>query len=77
MKTPWDLYKEKVAAGEVTPLDLLNKSNYTDSATSDSRFDTCKQCDRLSEHTYQCAECGCFMALKTKLAAAKCPLHKW
>jgi len=25
----------------------------------------------------QCKKCGCFMAIKTKLQAATCPLGKW
>jgi len=27
--------------------------------------------------TKNCKQCGCFMTIKTKYEAAKCPLGKW
>lgn len=39
------------------------------------RLSICKQCERYSMG--RCLECGCFMKLKTTLANASCPLHKW
>jgi hypothetical protein len=77
MKTPWDIYKEKVANGEVTPVDLLKKENYTTSDISDARYEICKVCDRFNHITTQCKECGCVMKLKTKLEHATCPLNLW
>lgn len=65
------------AADAVTPADLLNSANYTDRATRNERFDTCKGCDRLFKPTRTCRECGCFMALKTWLSDATCPVGKW
>jgi protein-arginine kinase activator protein McsA len=61
----------------VTPLDLLSSTNYTTKEVRDSRFTTCKDCDRLFKPTRTCKECGCFMALKTWLKDASCPLGKW
>lgn len=61
----------------VTPLDLLHADNYTDKATRDDRFTTCKGCERLWKPTRTCRECGCFMGLKTWLADARCPIGKW
>ena len=65
------------AANAVTPLDLLDGDNYTDKATRNERLDTCKGCERLFKPTASCKECGCFMALKTWLKDASCPLGKW
>lgn len=62
---------------DVTPLDLLSSNNYTTKEIRDERFDICKGCDRLFKPTRTCKECGCFMALKTWLKDAHCPLHKW
>mgnify|MGYP007086126498 FL=1 len=71
----WSEYKEK---NGVTPLDLLNPATrQTTDEVSSARFDTCKACEFLTAHTNRCQKCGCFMTVKTKLEAAKCPLGKW
>ena len=62
---------------DVTPIDLLSSNNYTNKETRNSRFDICKSCDRLFAPTRTCKECGCFMAMKTWLKMAECPLGKW
>ena len=41
-----------------------------------SRIKTCLGCEHLKKHT-RCDKCGCFMKVKTRLAAAKCPIGKW
>lgn len=64
-------------ADAVSPLDLLDSANYTDRVTRDARFATCKGCERLFKPTASCRECGCFMALKTWLKDATCPLGRW
>lgn len=61
----------------VTPVDLLDSENYTNKNIRNERMDICKGCDRLFKPTRQCKECGCFMALKTWLKNADCPLGKW
>jgi len=62
---------------DVTPLDLLNSDNYTNRDIRNKRYDICKGCDRFSAPTKRCKECGCFMAMKTWLKGASCPLDKW
>ena len=75
-KTPWEKWKESL--GETRPWDLLNPSTeYVPEEEAKARFEICKACPRLIKTTGQCKECGCFMNLKTKLAKAECPLHKW
>jgi len=42
----------------------------------DERWIICQACPELTSGN-RCRQCGCFMKLKTKLKAAKCPLDKW
>jgi len=73
--------KEKAeSAGKknVKPWDLLNpNTEYVNREVSDARFNLCSVCPELISLTKQCKKCGCFMALKTKLAGASCPIGKW
>lgn len=63
---------------EVSPIDIINpKTEWADKSVSDKRFEICKGCPELIKLTNQCKKCGCFMAIKTKLEAAKCPIGKW
>lgn len=61
----------------VTPLDLLNVSAYTTKKIRDQRYEICKSCPELFKPTRTCKKCGCFMAMKTWLKDAKCPINKW
>lgn len=65
---PWDLLRSKApgAAGE--------RASDED---QEKRMSICEACPRFVKLTSQCLECGCIMKLKTKLAAATCPLGKW
>ena len=71
----WQEYKKKL--GDSRPWDALNPAEYADSELADSRYKICLECPRLIRATKQCRECGCFMAIKTKLATAQCPIGKW
>lgn len=73
--TPWQKYKESLK--EVNPFDLLHKENHIDDAAAQGRYEICLSCPELIHLTKQCKQCGCFMAMKTKLKAARCPLEKW
>jgi hypothetical protein len=75
-KSKWQKYKENL--GDTRPWDLLNpNTEYAHEKISEARFDICKICPELISLTNQCKKCGCFMALKTKIKAASCPLGKW
>jgi len=65
---PWDLLRSKKPgeAGERASEEEQEK-----------RLSICHECPRFVKLTSQCMECGCIMNLKTKLAAATCPLGKW
>jgi hypothetical protein len=72
----WDDYKAKL--GDTRPWDLLNAhTEYVEEDISNARMEICNGCPKLIKFTKQCKECGCFMAVKTKLKLAACPLEKW
>ncbi len=74
-KSRWELYKEKNGS---TPFDLLNPlTKHTTEEKAYARYETCLKCPELVHLTKQCKQCGCFMALKTKVESSKCPLGKW
>ena len=74
--SPWQKYKKNL--GETRPWDLVNpQTKYVDESTASSRFDICNSCEFLIPVTKQCKKCGCFMAAKTKIENASCPLGKW
>ena len=75
-KTPWQKYKESL--GDSRPWDVLKPSTeFVSEEISSLRYDICKQCPELINLTKQCKQCGCFMAVKSKLSNASCPLGKW
>lgn len=69
----WKEYKER---NGVTPLDIFNRTPASQEVTQ-NRMSICNSCPELISMTHQCKKCGCFMAIKTKMQAAKCPLGKW
>lgn len=75
-KSAWQKYKESL--GETRPWDLVNpQTEYVDEVVSSERYSICQSCPELIKLTKQCKKCGCFMAIKTKLEKAVCPLGKW
>jgi hypothetical protein len=75
-KSLWERYKESL--GETRPWDLVNPNiEWADEALSTERYSICQSCPELMNLTKQCKKCGCFMAAKTKLQKATCPLGKW
>ena len=75
-KSLWQQYKENL--GDTRPWDLINPNSESASEEkADNRFSICKACPELIQATKQCKKCGCFMAAKTKLEKALCPLGKW
>ncbi len=74
--SPWEQWKKNL--GETRPWDVLNpNTEYVEPSVAEERFSICKACPQLIAATHQCKQCGCFMALKTKLSKAVCPLGKW
>jgi hypothetical protein len=60
---PWDLFNPQEAR---VSLDVLEE-----------RLQICSTCPQFIKATKQCKKCGCFMAAKTKLKMASCPIGKW
>jgi hypothetical protein len=62
----------------VGPMDLVNpETEWVDETLFNKRYSICKACPELIKLTKQCKKCGCFMAVKSKLKLASCPLGKW
>jgi hypothetical protein len=62
----------------VGPMDLVNpETEWADESLFNERYSICKSCPELIKLTKQCKKCGCFMAVKSKLKLASCPLGKW
>jgi hypothetical protein len=75
-KSAWEQWKENL--GETRPWDLIKPSTIrADEEKANSRYDICLSCPELIQLTKQCKQCGCFMAAKTKIEKAVCPLGKW
>jgi hypothetical protein len=45
--------------------------------TIESRFSTCKSCDKFDSDSSNCSECGCFIPMKIGMLNEKCPIDKW
>lgn len=72
----WSEYKEKL--GNTKPQHAPNPTAARSPIeVADARYEICLGCDRLSPITRQCAECRCFMVVKTRFASSVCPLGKW
>jgi len=90
-KTKWELFKEKKQREleeaaknpvpqedrDARPWDLLDPSMRAEEEVADQRYSICLSCPELINMTKQCKKCGCFMALKTKVKHASCPIGKW
>ena len=74
-KSAWEQYKESL--GDTRPWHMLDKENYAEEDLVKERFSICQACPELIKLTSQCKKCGCFMAMKTKLEKAVCPIGKW
>lgn len=72
----WEEWKQNL--GDTRPWDLWDPTvrRASDEKTI-LRFEICSSCPELLKITKQCKKCGCFMALKTKLEDATCPIGKW
>lgn len=83
-KSAWEIYKEKNKdmvedlSRTVKPWDMINpNAKRADESLANERYSICQACPELIKLTKQCKKCGCFMAAKTKLLDATCPIGKW
>lgn len=62
----------------VRPWDFLKPgTEMASDEEAEKRMSICETCPDLVPKIKICKHCGCFMAAKTKLAEAECPLGKW
>ena len=47
------------------------------SAEAARRLSICGACDRFEASSGRCLECGCYMTVKARVAAMRCPIEKW
>ena len=45
-------------------------------ATPRQRLAICQRCPQMTRD-WRCTHCGCFMQVKTRMAASTCPERKW
>ena len=72
-----DLLNEMLCDQTVSSYDLFNGSPRSPEEVAAHRLEICKGCDFFRPMTQTCKKCGCFMAAKSMLANAKCPVGKW
>lgn len=48
-----------------------------DAETAFNRFQTCQGCEFLTQDSFRCEKCGCYMKTKTQIATSSCPVGKW
>jgi len=65
-----------VAAGAQAAAERFDELK-VESSVREERYDICKSCPHFVEVTSTCKKCGCFMAAKTYLSSAECPVGKW
>lgn len=58
-----------------TTVDLA-QGGFTSEEIANQRLEICKACPELIPGT-RCRLCGCYMVVKTKVANARCPAHRW
>lgn len=62
---------------DVKPWDLFNGSPRSPEEVAAHRLEICKGCEFFRKGSQTCKKCGCFMAAKSMLANARCPIGKW
>jgi hypothetical protein len=55
---------------EGNPLNVSNDD-------ANRRKNICEGCEFYQKTSQRCTKCGCFMAVKTYIKAAVCPIGKW
>jgi hypothetical protein len=72
----WSEWKDSL--GDSRPWHALDPNKkVSDPSFADLRLSICNNCDQLNSLTKQCKICFCYMPVKTTLALAECPIHKW
>jgi len=67
LKTGLDVAKSSISGESLLVSDEIKNQ----------RMEICKSCEWFEARYNRCIKCGCFLRIKTTLAASHCPLHKW
>lgn len=72
---PWE---QSPLGPPVRPWDMLNPNEERSTKELQTyRLAICRECPLFNQFSQTCQKCKCFMRMKTKLARAYCPEHKW
>lgn len=55
----------------------IGEAPFVSDDIAQQRLQSCLECEKLVRVTKQCRLCGCFVAAKTKMRSASCPLGIW
>jgi hypothetical protein len=73
-----DKFKMALKSAKTVTSNVLEGKEFTVSdEVFKARMQACKACPKFLKATEQCGECGCFLAVKGRLAGMECPLDKW
>lgn len=76
--SPLEMAKNLVSEVATNVSSMLDGNDLeTTPENANKRLDICLSCEFFDHTQERCTKCGCFMKLKAKLLAAKCPLEKW
>jgi hypothetical protein len=56
---------------------VANGMAHVTSEIQEQRLKICNECPFIVENNSRCAQCGCFLEVKTKWASSSCPIGKW
>jgi hypothetical protein len=54
---------------------IISRLGLAEEKLAETRLKICGKCEHYSHH--QCAKCGCFMFIKARIKAMKCPIGLW
>lgn len=57
--------------------EIKNVIKLTSDEVYQQRIKICEGCEFLNKDLYRCGKCGCFVQIKAKIFASKCPIKKW
>lgn len=67
----------KIGMAVDSAVDLVKSGAATDTELGEQRLSTCEKCPVYNKEKQLCTNCGCFMPVKVKFVAMKCPLQNW
>lgn len=66
-----DALKQSLSGLATKGVLVVSDSKYTE------RIQVCEVCEFFDKMQFRCGKCGCYMKMKARLDASKCPEAKW